>query len=216
MSMSTDDPRLRLLNAAGEIFAQKGFDAATVREICQRAEVNVAAVNYYFRDKSQLYFEAVTQAQCMQIDFSQFEWPEGTPATEKLKGFIRQMMTEMLDDERPSWHVALMMREMAEPTAACHELVRSFIGPKFAILVGVLRELLPAEVSLDLLHLHAFSIVGQCLLYRFHRPVGRLLIGEEAFLRLNAIDLLTDHVTRFSLDGLRGVGVSSESTEATR
>jgi AcrR family transcriptional regulator len=199
-----DDPRLRLLNAAGEVFAHKGFDAATVREICQTAGVNVAAVNYYFRDKRQLYFETVTQAQCMQVDLSQFTWPPEMPAEHKLAGFVRLMMTEMLDDERPSWHVALMMREMAEPTEACAELVRSFIGPKFAILVQVLRELLPTETTEDVIHLHAFSVVGQCLLYRFHRPVGRLLIGEEAFERFRDVELIAGHITQFSLQGLRG------------
>ena len=59
---SPDDPRQRLLETAGQIFAEKGFDGATVREICRRAGVNIAAVNYYFRDKERLYIEAVKEA----------------------------------------------------------------------------------------------------------------------------------------------------------
>ena len=42
--------RERLLEAAGEIFAEHGFRNTTVREICKRADINLAAVNYYFRD----------------------------------------------------------------------------------------------------------------------------------------------------------------------
>ena len=49
--MSTDDTASRLLNAAGPIFAEKGYQNATVREICAAAGVNLASVNYYFRDK---------------------------------------------------------------------------------------------------------------------------------------------------------------------
>jgi AcrR family transcriptional regulator len=52
----TPDPtREKLLEAAGQIFAEHGFQAATVREICSRAGANVAAINYYFGDKVELY-----------------------------------------------------------------------------------------------------------------------------------------------------------------
>jgi AcrR family transcriptional regulator len=52
----------RLLEAAGQIFAEKGFRAATINEICTRAEANIAAVNYHFDSKERLYVEAVRHA----------------------------------------------------------------------------------------------------------------------------------------------------------
>ena len=45
----------RLLAAATEVFADVGYRAATLREICRRGNANIAAVNYHFRDKEQLY-----------------------------------------------------------------------------------------------------------------------------------------------------------------
>ncbi len=203
--MNTDDPKARLLESAGEVFAEKGFEAATVRDICQRAEANVAAVNYHFGDKQQLYIECVKQAHCAQGEPIEIDWPAGTTGEDKLRMFVGQMMSDMLNDERPTWHLALMMREMAQPTQACEELVKSFIGPKFAILHGILRELLPNELSDESVHLHAFSVVGQCLLYRFHRPIGQLLVGEEQFQRFHNVELVAEHITRFSLRGICGV-----------
>ena len=44
----------RLLEAAGEVFAEQGFHRATVRQITERARVNVAAINYHYRDKAEL------------------------------------------------------------------------------------------------------------------------------------------------------------------
>ena len=54
-----DTTRERIADAAGEIFAERGFDGTTVRDICQRAGANIAAVNYYFGDKQRLYLEAL-------------------------------------------------------------------------------------------------------------------------------------------------------------
>jgi AcrR family transcriptional regulator len=199
MSAPHDETRDRLLNAAGEVFADKGFESATVREICTRAGANIAAINYYFGDKEKLYLAAVEQAHCHQGEPPKANWPPDMSAEQKLVEFIRQMMADMIDPARPTWQIALIMREMAQPTRACEELVKSFVGPKFAILGAILDELLPSSMSLRDKRLHAFSIVGQCLLYRFHRPIGRLLVGEQEFQALFDLEMLTRHIARFSL-----------------
>jgi TetR/AcrR family transcriptional regulator, regulator of cefoperazone and chloramphenicol sensitivity len=210
------DPKDLLLDAAGQVFAEKGLEEATVREICGKAGLNIAAVNYYFRDKKALYVEAVKLAHCTGGQTPQFEVPEGAPPEQVLEAFIRQMMGMMLDDVRPSWHLELMMREMARPTEACVELVRSFIGPMFETLKQILRPLLPSEISPLDLNLHGFSIVAQCLLYRYHRPVGRILVGEGGYATLMDIDRLTRHITDFSLAALRGASGSSRGTTASQ
>ena len=61
VSAPPDPRRAKLLEAAGEVFAEHGFYAATVRQICSRAGANVAAVNYYFGDKAELYEEVLRQ-----------------------------------------------------------------------------------------------------------------------------------------------------------
>src|SRR5438132_11915768 len=115
----------RVLEAAGQVFAEKGFEGATVREICQQAGVNIAAVNYYFRDKERLYVEAVKQA-CRE-DRQRLplpEWPADVPAEVKLRDFIRTVANRMLGNNRPRWHTQLVLREMAQPPAACSEWVQ--------------------------------------------------------------------------------------------
>ena len=52
------ETRQRLLEPASEVFAQKGFRDATIAEICREAGANVAAVNYHFGSKGELYVEA--------------------------------------------------------------------------------------------------------------------------------------------------------------
>jgi hypothetical protein len=54
----------------------------------------------------------------------------------------------------------------------------------------------------------AFSLVGQCLHYRFTRPVLTQLMGAEAFAALD-LGTLADHITEFSLAALRKLGARS-------
>jgi len=56
------ETRARLLDAARRLFAERGFEDVTVREICREAGANLALVNYYFGDKLGLYLEVVNQA----------------------------------------------------------------------------------------------------------------------------------------------------------
>jgi hypothetical protein len=96
------------------------------------------------------------------------------------------------------------MREIAQPTRACVELVDNFIRPTFGVLQTILAELLPADVPQVQRRLIAFSIVGQCLHYRVARPIMSLLVGQAEF-DSYGIDQLTDHITAFSLAGLKRV-----------
>ena len=194
-----DDTKQRLLNAAGQIFADKGFAAASVREICQQAAANVAAVHYHFGDKRHLYVSAVRTAQCTQAEAIPFpDFPPAMPAAERLRMFIGTMFERMLDANRPRWHLQLMLRELSHPTEACEAIVTDYIRPMAETLKSILVDLLPPALTEAERWRVGFSIVGQVLFYYINRPIVDLLLGERASSELR-VDLLTDHVTRFSL-----------------
>jgi TetR/AcrR family transcriptional regulator len=48
------DPKIRILDAADEIFVRRGIDGARMQEIADRARVNKALLHYYFRSKADL------------------------------------------------------------------------------------------------------------------------------------------------------------------
>jgi TetR/AcrR family transcriptional regulator, regulator of cefoperazone and chloramphenicol sensitivity len=197
----SDNPRERLLEAAGEIFAEKGFKGATVREIIDRAGVNIAAVNYYFRDKERMYIEAVKHAACGEPEEAHLAWPPGTPPAVKLRDVIRGQLLKFQDPNRPEWLARLIMRELTQPSEACAELVRDYIEPRSKVLLGILRELMPAHTPRWKYFLTAFSIVGQCHFYCSHKPIIRLLVGEEEYKRFG-MDALAEHITQFTLRAL--------------
>jgi len=199
-----DATKIRLLEAAGEEFAAKGFELARVRTICQRAGANLAAVNYHFGDKEQLYLQALLEAHRCGAD-SLEEFPSaGLPPADRLRAFIHHFLGRILAVSHPEgWRHRLMLREMLEPTPFSDQLVREMIRPRFEWMRGLMREICPHadERKLDVL---VFSVIGQCLHYKMARGVIERLIGSDAYQELD-LDYLTDHITSFCLAAL-GLG----------
>jgi AcrR family transcriptional regulator len=197
--VDTPDARQRLLETAQAVFGDRGFDGAKVRDICKGAGVNIAGINYHFGGKEELYIEAVKHAHtCARME-SFPVLPPGTPPSEKLKGFIREMVARMHTPTSPA-AMKLMMREMADPGKAADIVVKEFIQPVAFALRDILRELLPDCDERKLLAT-GFSIIGQILFYRQNRPVTELIFGKEAVDALD-VNFVTDHIICFTLAAL--------------
>ena len=202
--------RRGLLAAAGEVFAEKGFAKATVRAICDRAGANVAAVNYYFRDKAGLYHEAIKHWS----EISQQKYPpdlglgaQPTPE-QRLTAFIRSFLLRILDQSRPGWHGKLLTQEMVEPTAALDELVESVYRPMNERLRQIVRELGKGRLTPTDVRQCSRSILGQCLYYRHAGPVIARLDPDETF-SPEDVERLAAHVTRFSLAAIQALARKS-------
>ncbi len=197
------DARHRVLEAAEAEFAEKGYEAATVRDICRRAGANVAAVNYYFRDKDTLYRETLRVAhECADGEGPgqpAFEWPADLAPVDKLGAFIRHMAMRMHAPARPT-ALQLLMREFAHPSPAAQEVILRYIRPKAFALRGILEEMFPGTDPRRLLMV-GFSVIGQILFYRQNRPVVELIFGKDHVDALDA-EMVADHVTRFTLAAL--------------
>ena len=185
MAPPLSDTRNRLLDAAGETFAEQGFQNSTVREICRRAGANIAAVNYHFGGKEELYAAVLTQTAQMALE----QYPigggvdPGSPACERLRAFIRAYLERLLDEGRPAWFGKLVAREMFEPTAALDKVAQVFAKPQYERLRTIVGELLGARAEPDLIRQTACSILGQCLFYKHARPMIERLALTTAGVR---------------------------------
>lgn len=198
-----DLTRERLLTAAGQVFAEEGYQGATIRKIKDRAGANIAAVNYYFGDKERLYIEAVKFAFGDFIKGMHFpDWPPETLASEKLAAFIRTFVTRLMSPDRPQWFAQLIMKEIAKPSTACFEIVRDYIRPVSHRLNAIIGEILPPETPAWKRFMTGFSIIGQCLYYCQNKPVAVLLVGEEEFKENFTAATVTKHITDFTLKAL--------------
>ena len=213
MMEALDPTKVRLIEAAGEEFASKGYDSARIRTICERAGANIAAVNYHFGDKEQLYVETVLHAHRCGFDTPVGEAAMPPAPTERLRSFIHDFLCRVLAIHHPEdWRHRLMLREMLHPTLASDVLIREAIRPKFERLQGILREFCP-DADERKLNALAFSVIGQCMHYRMGRPIAERLIGRDSFESLD-LDFLTDHITSFCLAALGCTPPLNEAGEA--
>ena len=197
---ASDQTRARLLAAAREVFSQHGFQGATVREICRRAEANVAAVNYHFGSKDGLLAEALNFAPLAALQATNLE-ADACPRM-RLRLFIRDFMLMLLDEKHPSSQCQIMARELADPTPALDQIVREAIAPLHEFLGELVREIVKEKIGEAELRRHVHSILGQCLFYRHSHPVLQRLHPKLRYDH-REIAAIAAHIADFSLAGIK-------------
>ncbi|KAF0243594.1 MAG: TetR family transcriptional [Planctomycetota bacterium] len=207
---TTERTRQKLLVAATEVFAKQGFKSSTIRQIVTKARVNVAAVNYHFRDKATLYSEVLKFA----LGSILKKYPPdmgvtpGSTPEQKLEAFILSFFLRVLDQSSGAWHGPLMAREMADPTSALDDLVDHVLRPLGDYLNSILREFLGSTATAPLLNACAASVVGQILFYRHCQPVIAKLNPTLTY-RREDLERLARHVYEFSLAGIRALAAGA-------
>ncbi|MFM9957284.1 MAG: CerR family C-terminal domain-containing protein [Phycisphaerales bacterium] len=195
--------RQRLIEAAGELFAELGFRDVTVRQICLRAGANIAAVNYHFRDKESLYREVVLSA----YKAARERFPINAGVTDRdlpearLKAFIRGILHRIFDETSPPWG-KLLAREMIDPSPALDGIVEQGARPQYQILTGIVREVLGPTAPEDKVRRYAASAVGQALIYHTCRSMMQRMFGSTTD-GPEQIDALAEHITRYSMDAMK-------------
>jgi TetR/AcrR family transcriptional regulator, regulator of cefoperazone and chloramphenicol sensitivity len=202
---SPDETRRQLLEAAGGVFAEAGFRDATVREICRRAGANIAAINYHFGDKENLYLEVLRYAHGKALAKfpPMLDLPDDAPPEKKLRAFVHSMLQRIFDKGPTSWHGKLMSREMIEPTKALDSLVEERMRPMVAQLWKIVAEILDCPVNDERVRLCSLSVISQCVFYNHCSPVVQRLFPNKLPQDAASIGQLGDHITKFSLAAMK-------------
>lgn len=209
------ETRVRLLDAAVEVFAEKGYRDTTVKQICERADANIAAVNYYFDSKDNLYAEAWRRA----FRRSQEAHPpdggisDDAPPEQRLRGRIRALIHKVADEDNQAFRIIHM--EMAEPTGLLKEVKRECLRPVRESMLKLIRELLGRDAPEKWVNFCQASIAGQCFNVVRHardkscgpRPPALDEIRRD-------VDGYADHVFRFCLAGIRATREFLASNDA--
>lgn len=157
-----------------EKFAGHGFSATSVREICETAGVNVAAINYYFRSKEQLYhevFKALFEdvgAPLMAIPTKVHDQASWEAA---LTEWIMTALRLVTDENPPTrWMVQLTARERTHPSSVFPVLYESFFKPLRESLGMLLRMGMPAGADETERHIWEIAVASQVMVYIHRAP----------------------------------------------
>lgn len=211
---SQDQTRERILDEAERLFADLGYAAVTVRQITQAAQTNVAAVNYHFGGKENLYLEVFRQrwlprARRIRARLEPLEAREGCTAEEVVRAIAEALFLGFSDQEERMRHSMLIMREVTKPSAAFEVVAAEAVRPFLALVRRLLAKCLPT-VDDQRLSLYCLSIFFQVLHFNFARTMVAKAMNrdyDQDFLKL-----LVDHLTDFSVHGL--VGACAREREA--
>ena len=201
-ALASDPTREKLLEVAGPVFADRGYHAATIREICLRAGTNVAAVNYHFGDKLGLYTEVLQQSvRAAQVEGVQNALDQDAPPEDILRAVIRARLRGILRKDVPDWHFQILAHELAQPTPALRQLINKVARPIFKRLLELIGGMIELPPDNEKTRLCAISVMGQNLAYVF---AGPLVTGIWPDLKMTPeqVERIADHIADFSLSYL--------------
>jgi len=204
----------RLLRAACGVFADKGFRDATVAEICEAADANIAAVNYHFGSKETLY-DAVWHeafrlaANAYPIDA---KLPTEPSLIDYLYSFAYALLHRMFSETETGLFAKLLYREMASPTLALDRIAEEVLKPQIEFLGRALRSAIGDKMDEEQLQHCMHSIIGQCVFYNFSRPLREQVLGCRSMSN-EEVDRTARHIATFSLGGLKELQKGTSAAE---
>lgn len=204
-----EETRRRILEAAAQVFSDQGFRDATHAEICEIAGANIAAINYHFGSKEELYAEVVRHLSRRADELYPVHGgiPEDSPPEERLRVHVGAIVRRMTDSSLMGQFHRIIMKEHVSPTGLLHNVLAEVIEPYRENLKGILRELLgPRATDRDVECCEA-SVMGQVRMARSRHKgkCGPFPASPFAELATRDADGLVEHITRFSLGGIEGV-----------
>ena len=192
----------RILKTAARLFADRGYEATSIRIIATKAGVNQAAINYHFKSKDGLYREVLRRALrgLTEHHLAHAQETQAMSREQALGEFIRQQLRPLSARDEVSRYIHLFYWETVRPTSVYRKLVSEEATPFVGFAVDLMRRFMPKADQRTLI-VAAVWLMGQCTVFVRHReqlanpPVS--LATDEA-----AVEWLTALISAWALSGL--------------
>jgi len=205
--------RDQILQVAGRVFAEKGFERTTSREICTTAGTNMAAVNYHFGGKDGMYKAVLVEAhgQLVRLDDLEAIRQSGSAQTQ-LRALIRLFVRRALRPALP-WGLRVLLHELMAPSTHVPALLQQAVLPKIRVMIAMVAAVLGLTDDDPAAQRALAFVVLPCVM---------LVIAPRDVLRhaLPALtsdaEALVDDMTSYALAGLKAIARQRRKTDASR
>jgi TetR/AcrR family transcriptional regulator, regulator of cefoperazone and chloramphenicol sensitivity len=162
--------RSKIIEAAGQLFKDRGFKGVTVREIAKNADVHLGALNYHFRSKDALYKEVLLAA-CEKSSISEDEQNKllAIEPREALYLIIKESLKILEENESSNWESILLTRECWEPSSVFEEIVDSYFKPQSKFVADIVSKIagLPSDSPMvKFAEISMLGLIETCGSYR--------------------------------------------------
>lgn len=209
------ETRDNLLAAAAAVFSEKGYSDAPVAEICERAEANIAAVNYHFGGKEALYVEVWTHL----VEEVERLFPHASEEAAdvslegRLEAHLATMLKRMTHRGRPGCMYRMLEHERSNPTGLVDDVIRKIREPSRQVLHALIEEGLGNDAPEEMVRFTAYSIINQCRgAMANNTEMVQAVLGQK--LTSQVLDRLAAHIARFSVGGMERTRQVSKTGES--
>ncbi len=201
IDIKEQDTRESILKSAERLFAEKGFELTTVREIAQGSGVNVAMIYYYFKTKEGLHQEIIEESFSHLYHSLTEGVDEEKRPEEKIHDVIKVYVTFLHHHKN---HHRIILRETVSQSDHIEMIVKKYVSNNFNLIHGVIEEGVRAGVfKKQDTALSTFSLVGMILYYFTYEPIFTRLISSGK-MEKPITEYLPDHIFNLFMEGVKG------------
>lgn len=196
----SEKTRAKLIEAAGQLFAEKGFNGVTVREIAKAAETHLSALNYHFRSKDALYREAILEAcKSDSITPKEREQLQKLDPEKALRILVKEAIKHYAGQKASRWKSVIIDRECWDPSPVFEEVVEEYFKPETDFIAQMIGRIVdkPPES-----HAVRFATIGLIGLLATFGSYGHFIDAVAPDLKkvFHKKDWLVRHIVHMVLD----------------
>ena len=198
------ETRRLLLEAAGQVFGEKGYARATAKEICALSGANGAAVNYHFGSKENLYAEVLEEAhrRLLNAETLAAVLRSDLDARTRLKVVIAGVVDNVSRKDARAWELRVLSRELLNRSPMMERTIETQVLPKTGMILNIVAEIMGMPPEHPAVASCVVGVLTPCMF---------LLIADKTLQRRalpgldTSTEALADYIFTFAVGGMAAV-----------